>query len=179
MPTFDSEHYHLTGQPNPNFVAVAKNGELLPKVIEVLELMARERLALATGHSSSAESLLLIREAKKRGIDRIIVTHPMNRRVSMSIEQQREAAKLGAFLEYPYNILLATEEGVGIEPVAKAIRAVGPQYCVLSSDLGQVGNAVHTDGLLLFVQQLRERGFTVQETDQMTKQNPAKFLGLD
>jgi hypothetical protein len=179
MPTFDSEHYHRTWVQNPNHVPISRNGELLPKVIEVLELMAREKLALATGHSSPEESMLLIREAKKRGIDRIIVTHPANRRVSMSIEQQKEAAKLGALLEYPYNILLPTGEGVGIEPVAKAIRAVGPQYCVLSSDLGQVGNAVHTDGLLMFVQQLRDRGFTVHETDQMTKQNPAKFLGLD
>jgi len=179
MPTFDSEFYHQAGPPNPNFVSVSKNGELLAKVIEVLDLMAREKLALATGHSSPEESLLLIREAKKRGVDRIIVTHPLNRRISMTIEQQREAAKLGALLEYPYNILLPTEEGVGIEPVAKAIRAVGPQYCVLSSDLGQAGNAVHTDGLLLFRQQLHDRGFTAQETDQMMKQNPAKFLGLE
>jgi hypothetical protein len=160
-------------------VPIAKNGELLPKVIEVLELMAREKLALATGHSSPAESLLLIREAKKRGVDRIIVTHPMNTLVKMSVEQQKEAAKLGAFLEYPYNILLPTAEGVGIEPVAKAIREVGPQHCIITSDLGQVGNAVHTDGLLLFVRQLHERGFTTQETDQMTKQNPARFLGLE
>ncbi len=179
MPTFDSEHYHRTYRPNPNFVSIAKNGELLPKVMEVLDLMAREKLALATGHSSPAESLLLIREAKKRGVDRIIVTHPINQLVSMSVEQQKEVAKLGAFLEYPYNILLATAEGVGIETAAKAIREVGPQHCIITSDLGQVGNPVHPDGLLLFVQQLRDRGFTAQETDQMTKHNPAKFLGLE
>jgi hypothetical protein len=175
----DSEHQNRHWEPNPNFVPVAKNGQLLPKVLEVLDLMARENLALATGHSSPEESLLLIREAKKRGINRIIVTHPINNRVGMSIAQQKEAAGLGAFLEYPFNITLGTKEAVGIDGAAKAIREVGPDYCILTSDLGQAFNPVHTDGLLSWIQLLHARGFTQQETDRMLKQNPAKFLGLE
>jgi len=179
MPTFDSEHQHRHWEPNPNFVAVSKNGQLLSKVLEVLDLMARENLALATGHSSPEESLLLIREAKKRGINRIIVTHPINNRVGMSVAQQKEAAALGAFLEYPFNITLGTKEAVGIDAAAKAIREVGPDHCILTSDLGQAFNPVHPDGLLSWIQLLHARGFTQQETDRMLKQNPAKFLGLE
>ena len=66
----------------------------------MLELMARKKLALATGHSSPEESLLLIREGKALGVDRIIVTHPMAEAVGMSLEQQQEAASMGAYLEY-------------------------------------------------------------------------------
>jgi hypothetical protein len=31
---------------------------------------------------------------------------------------------------------------------AKAIRAIGIEHCILSSDMGQPGNPVHPDGLL-------------------------------
>ena len=76
MPTFDSEHYTRTLMPNPNFVPISRGGKLLPEVHEVLAVMVRENLALATGHSSPEESLLLVRAAKEAGIGRIVVTHP-------------------------------------------------------------------------------------------------------
>jgi hypothetical protein len=184
MPTFDSEHYHLTLTPNPNHVPIARDGKLLPEVGEVLAIMARENLSLATGHSSPAESLMLIREARNRGVQRILVTHPLSREVGMSIEQQKEAASLGAFLEYPFNATLppSPEWGGGsssMEAFVKAIRAIGPQHCILSSDLGQPLNPVHTDGLIGFLRQLGSNGFTQQEIDVMAKQNPLKFLGLE
>jgi hypothetical protein len=177
MPTFDSEHGHLTGRPNPNHVPVSSKGELLPKVIEVLDVIARENLALATGHSSPAESLLLIREAKKRGINRIIVTHPLLQAVGMTIAQQKEAAQMGAFIEHPYNVMI--EGRAGADAIIKAIREVGPEHCILTSDLGQPGNPIHPDGLLFFFQRLRQQGITQQEIDLMSKTNPARFLGLD
>lgn len=184
MPTFDSEHYHRTLTPNPNFVPVARDGKLLPEVDQVLSIIARENLSLATGHSSPAESMLLIRAARAKGIERIIVTHPLSKEVGMSIEMQKEAASLGAFLEYPFNATLppSPEWGGGsssMEAYVKALRAVGPEHCILSSDLGQPMNPVHTDGLIGFVQQLLKNGFTQAEIDRMAKQNPAKFLGLE
>jgi predicted metal-dependent phosphotriesterase family hydrolase len=102
----------------------------------------------------------------------------------MSIEMQKEAASLGAFLEYPFNATLppSPEWGGGsssMEAYVKALRAVGPEHCILSSDLGQPMNPVHTDGLIGFVQQLSKNGFTQAEIDRMAKQNPAKFLGLE
>jgi hypothetical protein len=184
MPTFDSEHYHRTLKPNPNFVPIARDGKLLPEVDEVLSIIARENLSLATGHSSPAESMLLIRAARQKGIERIIVTHPLSKEVGMSVEMQKEAGSLGAFLEYPFNATLppSPEWGGGsssMEAYANAIRAIGPEHCILSSDLGQPMNPVHTDGLLGFFQQLQKKGFTQAEVDMMAKRNPAKFLGLE
>ena len=45
---------------------------------------------------------MLIAEARKAGVDRIIVTYAMLDPVRMSIEMHKKAAALGAFLEYPY-----------------------------------------------------------------------------
>ena len=178
MPTFDSEHYTRTLTPNPNFVPISRDGELLPEVKEVLAVMAREGLALATGHSSPEESLLLARAAKEAGIGRVVVTHPMLPPVGMSTAQQKEAASLGAFLEYPFN---ATLPGGGIEirDLVKTLRAVGVEHAILSSDLGQVLNPIHTDGLLAYFEQLKEHGFSQAEIDRMAKRNPAIFLGIE
>ena len=177
MPTFDSEHYHRTVKPNPAFVPVSRAGELLPDVKNVLSLMADLDLALATGHSSPEESLLLIRVARQAGIDRIIVTHPLLPDVGMSPELQRQAARLGAFLEYPIALMLPPAS-IAVEKFEEAVRSVGPPHVILTSDLGQVFNPIHTDGMITFLAQLQEQGFTRQEMDLMAKSNPARFLGL-
>ena len=169
MPTFDAEHHARVTKSAQPFVSVSRDGGLLPAVLEVLDLIAANKLVLATGHSSPAEVLLLIREARKRGIDRIIVTHPMLNFVGMNVAQMREAAKLGARLEFVYSKT----------PDFKTIRDIGPEHCILSSDLGQAGNPLHPDGFLVFLKTLAAAGFTSTELDLMSKQNPARLLGLD
>src|SRR6266550_7901830 len=96
MPTFDAENQVRYSKETRPFVAVSKDGKLLPEVREVLALIAKNKLTLATGHSSPAEDLMLIREARSMGITSIVVTHAMLPPVGMSIEQMREAAGLGA-----------------------------------------------------------------------------------
>ena len=177
MPTFDSEHYTRTFSPNPNFVPISRDGALLPEVKEVLALMARHNLALATGHSSPEESILLIEAGREAGIDRMIVTHPMLPPVGMSIELQKKAASMGAFLEYPFNAVLPGG-GVEFEDLVEVLRAVGADRAILSSDLGQPMNPVHTDGLVNYFERLKQSGFTQGEIDHMAKLNPARFLGL-
>ena len=185
MPTWDSEHFTRTLRPNPNFVPISHEGELLPEVKEVLTLMSRMDLSLATGHSSPDESLLLIREANALGVDRIIVTHPMTPAVGMALQQQKEAARLGAFLEYCFNPILPAdtgrakpEGGLPIETMIKFIRAVGTKHAIISTDLGQELNPLPTDGMISFILMLKAHGFTQKEIEQMSKTNPAKFLGL-
>ncbi len=177
LPTFDSEHNHRTVEPNPNFVPIARGGRLLDELHAVLRTVARHDLALATGHSSPEESLLVIRAARAAGIERIIVTHPSSRLVRMSVEAQREAARLGALLEYPVGLTLGGD--ITFEDFVAQIRAVGPEAVVLSTDLGQVGRPTHADGFNFFLPRLLEAGFTQAELDVMTKRNPARLLGLD
>ncbi|MBI1356960.1 MAG: hypothetical protein GC160_21680 [Acidobacteria bacterium] len=184
MPTFDSEHYHRVFQPNPEHVPIARDGKLLPETLAVLDAIAEHGLALATGHSGPEESLLLIHAAKQRGIDRILVTHPLPKPVGMTVAQQQEAAALGAWLEYPFQATLPPNAdwpggSVPMPEFLEAIRQVGPEHVIVSSDLGQPLNPVHTDGLLAFRAALAQAGFSAAEIDRMMKTNPARFLGLD
>jgi hypothetical protein len=174
MPTYDSERSVISsGQQRP-FARVAKDGKLVPEAVQVISIIAKHNLVLETGHSSPAEALLLIREAKRQGVQNILVTHAMSPIVGMSIPEMQEAAKLGAYLEFVW----VRPESEAAKRYAPAIRQVGPAFCVLSSDLGQAANPLHPDGLLMLYQYLKEQGFSEQEIDQMAKVNPAKLLGL-
>jgi hypothetical protein len=179
MPTFDAENQVKVSKENRPFVSVSRNGKLLPEVLEVLALCARHNLTLATGHSSPAEDLMLVREAKKAGVRRIVVTHAMLSPVRMTVDQMKEAAREGAYLEFVYNALIGPNKSFDMPAYARAIRAVGAEHCILSSDLGQAGNPLHPDGLEAYFQGLRGQGFSAQEIDRMAKTNPARLLGLE
>jgi predicted metal-dependent phosphotriesterase family hydrolase len=154
------------------FASVAKGGKLLPEVERVIAIIAKNNLVLATGHSSPAEALLLIREAKRQGVRGVVVTHANNRLVGMTIPQMQEAAKLGAFIEF------VRVTGAAVAEHAKALREVGPEFSILSSDLGQATNPLHPDGLLTLFEELKKYGITDSEIDRMAKANPARLLGL-
>jgi hypothetical protein len=178
MPTFDAENQVRVSKENRPSVAVTRNGELLPSVNEVIGLIAKHDLVLATGHSAPEETLLILREAKRQGVQRMIVTHAMNTPVSMSVAQMKEAASLGAFIEFVGGSLQTADAEARINRFADAITQIGPDFCILSSDLGQQGNALPADGFGDFLVSLRRRGFTAPEVDRMAKQNPARLLGL-
>jgi len=178
MPTFDAENQVRTSKENRPFVSVTENGELLPAVRDVIAVIARRDLVLATGHSAPQETLLILREARRQGVQRMIVTHAMNTPVSMSVAQMQEAASLGAYIEFVGGSLTAPDAEARMNRYADAIRQIGPEFCIVSSDLGQQGNALPPDGFGEFLVSLRRRGFTSQDVDRMAKQNPVRLLGL-
>src|SRR5580692_3985341 len=72
LPTFDSEsQVKLQNQQRP-FARVTKDGKVVPEVLQVMTIAARNNLVLETGHSSPAENLLIIREAKQQGVKHIV-----------------------------------------------------------------------------------------------------------
>ncbi len=178
MPTFDAENQVRYSKEHRPFVSIAKDGNLLPEVKEVIGLIARNQLVLATGHSSPEECLMLIREGRLQGVQHMVVTHALVAPVGMTVLQMQQAAKLGAYIEFVYNALIGPGKSLDIGQYADAIRKVGVEHCILSSDLGQVGNPLHPAGLLAFFAELRERSFTEREIDRMSKENPARLLGL-
>ena len=67
---------------------------------------------------------------------------------------------------------------VSLTDMADAIRVIGAEHFVLSSDLGQAGNPLHPDGYKLMVAGLREEGISDDELALMMRDNPARLLGL-
>lgn len=177
MPTFDAEHDTLAADHPRARVPVARNGELLPEVKEVIALVAQYHLTLETGHSSPEEGLLIVREARRQGVQHIVVTHAMA--VGMTIPQMQEAARQGAYLEFVYNALIGPGKKFEMRDYAQAIRAVGVEHCILASDLGQAGNPLPPDGLSAFFSGLLKEGFSEADIKLMSSTNPARALGLE
>jgi len=178
LPTFDAENQVRYSKETRRFVSVSRNGELLPEVIEVISIIARHGLVLATGHVSPAEALLVLGEARRQGVRNMVVTHAMNAPILMSVPQMQQAATLGAFIEFVGGSLADADAQARLERFANAIRQVGPASCILSSDLGQKGNALPPDGFGAFIAALGAKGLTGQELERMSKTNPARLLGL-
>jgi hypothetical protein len=78
FPTFDAENAVRFDKADRPFVSVSRGGELLPAVKEVIALIAKYDLVLATGHSTAEEGLMLLREARRAGVRRMVVTHAIN-----------------------------------------------------------------------------------------------------
>jgi hypothetical protein len=182
MPTFDNENQVKASKENRPFVAISKNGQLLPEVEEVIRLAAKHQLTLETGHSSATDGLLIVHAARQAGVQHVVVTHAMADPVRMTIPQMQQAARDGAYIEFVYGATIPPNNGspavVSMSDYAKAIRAVGPQFCILSSDLGQPGRPLHPDGLAQFFQALGKEGMSQADIDLMSKTNPARALGL-
>src|SRR5262249_37068515 len=103
MPTFDAANQVKFDKANRPYASVSKNGKLLPEVNQVLSIIAKNKLTLETGHSSAQEDLMLVRAAKDMAITRIVVTHAMMPPIKMTVEQMKQAAAMGAYLEFVYN----------------------------------------------------------------------------
>jgi hypothetical protein len=176
LPTFDSEsQVERSGQQRP-FAPVTRDGKILPEVLAVIALAAQHGLVLETGHSAPQESLLIIAEAKRQGVEHVLVTHAMNSPGgSLSLDEMREAARLGALLELVYSPL----DDEQLREEAEAIRAIGAASFVISSDLGQPPNPLHTDGLLAKYRGLMAQGISAADIDLMSRKNPARLLGLE
>jgi Family of unknown function (DUF6282) len=174
---------------SPTAVAVSRNGQLLPEVLEVLRVIAKHDLGLSTGHVSTEEAIMLIRAAKEAGVKKIYVQHPNHGGIVMSMAQMKEAVRLGALIE-----IVLSGEGLtggaaktinadnpvmdyGPQKLAD-IRELGPANVVISTDLGQPGRVNYAQAFQVALAVLAKAGFSQAEIDLMTKQNPARFLGL-
>ena len=130
MSTYDSHAAVLASKTDRPYVAISRNGELLPETKAVLADIKKYDLIMATGHNSAEEGLMLIRESHRLGITRMVVTHAILSPINMTIPQMQEAASLGAYIEFVYNGLTGAHTFTFAD-YAKAIRAVGPQHCIL------------------------------------------------
>ena len=173
LPTFDAEYAVTSVSSDGPYVPVVTDGKPVPELAEIFQIIADNDLVLAMGHSSPEEVLLLLPEARSRGVRNILITHVLSQNPTRA--QVERMADQGAIMELVY-------PGVRrftIEDYVEVITAIGAQHFLISSDLGQYLNPLHTDGLKTFMTALREQGINESDIDMMARRNPARLLGLD
>ena len=180
LPTFDAENQVKGKGPE---VKVSENGKLLPSVLALFDYIAtRKQLVLETGHVSAEEALMVIKEARARGIQHVVATHGMAGPTNLSVAQAREFAALGGLIEFVYGGTLEKGSILTVAKYAEWIKAVGPAHCIISSDLGGARpypRPMPTAGLLEFMNALHKEGLSVADINLMAKTNPSRILGLE
>lgn len=162
------------GISNPTISILDGNGELKENVKQVLDIIAKYDVILATGHISHDETFALVPEASKRGVKRIIITHVTFPTTHYTIEEQKKLASYGAYMEHCYTTW-ATGKSDFIEEL-ESIRALGAEHVILATDLGQKTALYPDEGLQIYCEKLIENGFSEEEIHKMVVDNPRWLL---
>ncbi len=153
------------------------DGTVLPELREVLGIIARHNMLLATGHLSRDEIFAVVEAALEEGVRDIVITHPEFPSQDLSVEDQNALADMGALLERCFTTPHTGK--VTWERWIENIRATGPEHSVLSTDLGQVFNPAVEDGMALMVDRLLEAGFKDEEVYVMAVVNTRIVAGAE
>jgi hypothetical protein len=152
-------------------------GKALPETRQVIAMIARHGMLLATGHLGRAEIFEVVDVALEAGVRDIVITHPDFPSQSLSIEDQLALAGRGALLERcfttPHTGKMPWEQWI------ENIRACGAENSVLSTDLGQIFNPPVQDGMALMADRLLDAGFSDQEVHVMAVLNTRRVAGAE
>lgn len=80
-------------------VDVIEHGRLRPEWYDVLDTVARHDMLLASGHLSVEETVVVFTAARQRGVQRLLVNHPMMAFMHWADPLGPELQALGAYLE--------------------------------------------------------------------------------
>lgn len=154
------------------------DGALTDRARAVLEVCKTYGVTVASGHIPPEHSLVLAEEARALGV-RFILTHPCSGSVGATIEHQVRVAELGGFIEHVFIGCMPMHHRLNPREIADAIRAVGPERCVMSSDAGEAWNPPAPEILRMFIASMLELGIDADDVYTMTHVTPALALGLD
>jgi hypothetical protein len=155
-------------------IRIVEDGKLKSIVYDILDLIAKYDMVLATGHISIEESLALFKVAQSRGVKRLMATHVEFAPTYASIDEQKEFIKYGAKIEHNARSIVTNE--FSLEDMKKHIEGVGAQNVVLSSDLGQNNNPFPMDGFAQFLEDLMNIGISEKDIEKMIVTNTAELV---
>ena len=159
-----------TGIAPPPLTVLDSSGKVSEAARRCIELIARHNMILATGHLGRVEIFQLVKTAREMGTQRVLVTHAEFPSQNLTVEEQHELAEMGAFIEHCFTTMYTGK--APWDAALAAIRKVGPERCVISTDLGQTINPPVAEGFAMFAQQLLDGGFTVDQIRRMAVTNP-------
>lgn len=190
MPTLCSRN-HLTtafrynlhgrlGMRAPQALSVLDDfGHLRDEVKPILELIAEYDAVLCGGHLHVSEMYPLFIEAKARGVQRMVVSHPTYW-IEAKHEDLAELSAMGVYLEHCACMLI---EGVSrkfdFETLRDYVEVAGIDRTIIGSDLGQTFNPRPVPGFRAVIELCLDLGFTPQQVRQMTCENACRLVGID
>ncbi len=175
LPNFDANHHRkVVGQGEGQGIdLIDEDDKVVPKMKEILALMAETDMVLGVGHQSVRERLMVVREAVKMGVKRIEINHVNYPLVWLTPEQCKIFADLGAYIG-----IYAMEIGVDYtwDDVMAIYKAVGPERIVFASDCGHIENPYPLDGMRRLILGFLYRGVPDKDVKLMCQTNAYDLL---
>lgn len=157
---------------------VDAGGAVTPEAREVLAAAKPYGMCVASAHLSAEEGVRLAEAAADAGVA-FTYTHPYNRTVGATVEQQIAAADAGAFVEHCLITCMPMHMRADIREIARAIERVGPERVIFSTDAIGAWNPPPPELMRMTAASLRQLGFDDREVFLMVRDNPAKLLNLE
>ncbi|MFH1486615.1 MAG: DUF6282 family protein [Chloroflexota bacterium] len=181
LPTFSSANQMREQGQEGGLTVLDDKGKLLSVMYDIFELVKKYDMVLATGHLSKEEVFIVVDEARKKGVRKIVVTHPtpLHPGPKLETDQLIELAKKGAYIEHCFNGTMPGGHREDPAYIVDAVRRVGAEQTVLSTDFGQEHNPRPAEGFRVMLGTYLKYGLTERELEISAKTNPAKLLGLD
>jgi hypothetical protein len=194
MPTLAAEN-HLRWEKTANWAHPASTQKMRPAagvpvlnpdksvrddVKEVLDVIAKNDMVLASGHLHISETWLVFEEAKRRGVNRLTLTHPEDI-VQASLNDVQGIAAMGAFVEHSLCMFIEGSKfkTCTTEDLGRHIEAGGVDQTVLCSDLGQTGTIGPLDGIRKGISLCMELGYSDEQIRKMVSTNAARMLDIE
>jgi hypothetical protein len=158
-------------------IEILDGGKLKPVVKEIVQIARDHQMAISSGHISIQESLVLVEECTKEGVP-FMLAHPFSRSVGASIEEQKEVAKRGGYIEHCFITAMPMHQRLELSKIVEAIREVGPGHTVLTTDAIQTWNPPPPELMRMYIGSLLHLGVDTESIVRMIRENPSKILGL-
>src|SRR5437867_11611717 len=149
-------------------------GNVTEAVKLCLERIAKHNMILATGHRGRHELFALVAKARQMGVKKIVVTHAEFPSQSLSGDEQKELAGIGAVIEHCFTTTHTNK--ARWEDLFANVRRTGIERTMLSTDLGQTINPPVAEGFALYAQRFLDAGFSVAEIRHMAATIPARLI---
>jgi hypothetical protein len=158
----------------PPLSVIDGSGSLVDPARRCLERIAKHNMVLATGHLGRHEIFALVRTAKEMGLKKVLVTHAEFPSQSLTADEQRALADMGAIIEHCFTTTYTAK--ATWESAFTNIRATGVSRTLISTDLGQTINPPVAEGFAMFAQRLLDAGFSPGDVRTMAVTNPTRFV---
>lgn len=167
-------------RPATGIPVLDASGAVRDDVKEVLDIIAKNDMVLASGHLHVSETWKVFEEARRRGVQRLVLTHPEDI-VDASMNDVAGLVAMGAFVEHSLCMFLEGSKFRTCEPedLCKHIDAAGVDQTILASDLGQTGVFSPLEGFRRGIKLCVELGYTDEDIRKMVSLNAARAIGLD
>lgn len=180
LPTNTAEnHYRKNGKDPSKGVVVTRDGKAVDELQDIFALVKQYNAVLATGHIGAEECFPVVEAARAAGVEKIVITHPEFWVVGMTPEQQADIVrKYDVLLESVYAQPVNGGYKINIPDNIAAMKAIGPEHFVISTDSGQTVNPYWYESYTTYFKAVSEV-FTSEQVRRMTHDNPAWLLDID